>query len=300
VPKVSVIIPAYNRANCIQRAIQSVQTQTCKDVEIIVIDDGSTDNTSEVVKSIPDNRIRYIGCKANRGAGAARNEGLKAAKGSYIAFLDSDDEWLPEKLARQVERMDSKPSEIGVCICGAHIIKNGNPNDTAVYSPDIRSEHAAFRKFVMGQIMIMTPTVLFRRSCLEKTGLMVPEMRRNQDGEFLLRLLCHFGLSVISEPYVVVHLVVSSSKKVYDAINFALPYRLQHYKMIRDKLGYWPALQYKCLLRHNSLCAAIRERSWPEILRDFWRRFQEFPLLFPREIKMILKAFIARYSRRQG
>lgn len=296
-PKVSVIIPAYNRAHCIQRAIQSVQSQTYKDLEIIVIDDGSTDNTGEIVKSIPDDRIRYICCETNRGAGAARNEGMKTAKGSYIAFLDSDDEWLPEKLARQVESMDSKPSEIGICFCGAHIIKNGNTHNSVAYVPDRRWEHAAFKKFVMGHIMFLTPTILFRRLCLEKSGLMVPEMRRNQDGEFLLRLLCHFGLAVIPEPYVVVHLVVSSSKKVYGEINTALPYRLRHYEMIRSKLGYWPALRYKCLLRLNLLCAAIRERRWREMRRDFWLRFREFPLLFPGEVKMILIALISQYWR---
>jgi len=91
-PTVSVIIPTYNRAHTIGRAIKSVLNQTYQDFEIIVVDDGSTDNTEEVVKSFRDKRIRYIQHKKNKGAAAARNTGIKSAKGKYIAFQDSDDD----------------------------------------------------------------------------------------------------------------------------------------------------------------------------------------------------------------
>lgn len=98
IPTVSVVIPTYNRAHLVGRAIQSVLNQTYQDFEIIVVDDGSTDNTEEVVKSFNDPRIRYIRHDQNRGGSAARNTGIKMARGEYIAFQDSDDEWLPEKL----------------------------------------------------------------------------------------------------------------------------------------------------------------------------------------------------------
>ena len=105
--KVSVIIPTYNRANLVTEAINSVLMQSCKDIEIIVIDDGSTDNTSKVLKTFGD-RIRYIKQK-NMGAGAARNRGLKEANGKYIAFLDSDDIWLDFKIELQVAIMEKLP-----------------------------------------------------------------------------------------------------------------------------------------------------------------------------------------------
>ncbi|TKJ32795.1 MAG: hypothetical protein CEE38_22180 [Planctomycetes bacterium B3_Pla] len=296
-PKVSVVIPTYNRANCIGRAIQSARRQTHKEIEIIVVDDGSTDNTEEIIKLIPDQRIRYIRCETNSGSGAARNEGLKVAQGNYIAFLDSDDEWLPEKLARQVERMDAEPPEVGVCFCGARIFKNEDMDNYIPYAPNKAWEHNTFRKFVMGRIKFLTPTVLFRWTCLAKTGLMVPEMRRNQDGEFLLRLFSHFDLAVIPEPYAVVHLVVSATNKHYDALNVALPYWLYHNASIQSKLGHWPALYNRCLLRTNLLSAAIREAKWRGVCRDFWRRLCECPVLFPGEIKVILKASVARLQR---
>ena len=97
---VSAIIPTYNRANIVIRAIQSVLNQTYQNFELLVIDDGSQDNTEEIVTGIHDNRIKYIRHEKNKGVAAARNTGIEAAKGEFIAFLDSDDEWLPNKLKR--------------------------------------------------------------------------------------------------------------------------------------------------------------------------------------------------------
>ena len=111
---ISVIIPTYNRGRCIQRSIDSVLSQTYKDIELIIVDDGSTDQTEEVVKKYEDPRIRYI--KAGHGgAGAARNRGVFEAKGEYIAFQDSDDYWQPQKLERQLERMKNVDADILFC-----------------------------------------------------------------------------------------------------------------------------------------------------------------------------------------
>ena len=94
-----VIIPTYNREGTLLRAVNSVLSQSFTDLELIVVDDGSTDHTRELVESIKDNRLRYIYQK-NAGACAARNKGIDAAEGEFIAFQDSDDVWLKEKLAR--------------------------------------------------------------------------------------------------------------------------------------------------------------------------------------------------------
>src|SRR4030043_1337098 len=102
-PTVSVIIPTYNRAHLVGRSIRSVLNQTYQDLEVIVVDDGSKDNTAEIVRGITDPRIVFLKHEKNRGVSAARNTGLKAARGKYIAFQDSDDEWLPQKLEKQLE-----------------------------------------------------------------------------------------------------------------------------------------------------------------------------------------------------
>ena len=112
--KVSVIIPTYNRAEYVTHAIDSVLAQTYTDYEIIVVDDGSADNTKDVLLPYMD-RIRYI-YQENAGLSAARNTGIKAAKGDWIAFLDSDDEWLPGKLAVQMRAVERHPQLV------AHLI----------------------------------------------------------------------------------------------------------------------------------------------------------------------------------
>jgi glycosyltransferase involved in cell wall biosynthesis len=99
-PLISVVIPTFNREHCVRQSLDSVLAQTFKDFEVIVVDDGSTDGTVEVLKSYGD-KIRLIG-QSNAGAGAARNTGIRAAQGKYVAFLDSDDQWRPEKLEVQM------------------------------------------------------------------------------------------------------------------------------------------------------------------------------------------------------
>lgn len=138
-PTVSVIIPTHNRANLIGKAIDSVLDQTCQDFEIIVIDDGSTDNTAEIVKGFDDFKIHYISHELNRGTSAARNTGIKASRGEYIALLDSDDEWLPEKLDRQVEVLQDEPSEVGVVYSDVlYIDENGKNMNRKLCNPKKR------------------------------------------------------------------------------------------------------------------------------------------------------------------
>jgi glycosyltransferase involved in cell wall biosynthesis len=104
-PQVSVVIPTYNRATVLGRAVTSVLNQTFSDLECVVVDDGSTDQTVALVEGFQDPRLRLIRLPVNRGVGHARNVGIQAASGELIAFLDSDDEWLPGKLERQVARL---------------------------------------------------------------------------------------------------------------------------------------------------------------------------------------------------
>ncbi len=114
IPNVSVIIPTYNRAQWVCRAIQSILNQTCQDFEIIVVDDGSTDDTFELVRNYDNARVKYIQLSNNNGAAAARNMGVENSRGEYIAFLDSDDEAHPEWLRKTVEKILDLPKSWGV------------------------------------------------------------------------------------------------------------------------------------------------------------------------------------------
>ena len=118
---ISVIIPTYNRAHLIKRSAESVLNQTYKNIELIIVDDGSTDNTKEVIDSIKDERIVYIK-QENQGCCAARNKGIDTAKGKYIAFQDSDDVWHLDKLEKQIQIL--KENNVDVVFC--KIFKYGN------------------------------------------------------------------------------------------------------------------------------------------------------------------------------
>ena len=115
-PRISVILPVHNRADVLPRAIGSVVEQELKDFELIVIDDGSTDNSAQVAESFGDQRIRVTRLDRNRGGNVARNHGIRAASAPLIAFLDSDDRYLPNKLSRRSSRFTMAVSELG-CRC---------------------------------------------------------------------------------------------------------------------------------------------------------------------------------------
>ena len=112
---ISVVIPSYNRENTISNSIESVLKQTYSDIEVIVVDDGSTDKTEDIVKGIGDNRIRYIKLEKNSGACVARNIGIMNANGSYIAFQDSDDIWHPDKLEKQYQAIKKYNADLVFC-----------------------------------------------------------------------------------------------------------------------------------------------------------------------------------------
>lgn len=110
----SVIIPTHNRADFLLKSINSVLRQTYRDIELIVVDDGSTDETLQVVSGLADRRVRLVRHEYKRGPSAARNSGLRNANGQYVAFLDSDDEWLPEKLQKQIDAFHQMPEDVGM------------------------------------------------------------------------------------------------------------------------------------------------------------------------------------------
>lgn len=204
-PKVSVIIPTYNRAWSIQRAIQSIQSQTFKDMEIIVIDDGSIDNTQEIVRAIHDDRISYIRFETNRGSGATRNEGLRVAKGKYIAFLDSDDEWLPEKLEKQVNLMEVLPLDYGISYSGSISCWDGSKRQDVVCRAHKRYSGDVYQDWLLSKFTCVTPAVMIKRDCISKVGLFNEQLKRMQDADYWTRIFKVYKCAVIEEPLVKIH-----------------------------------------------------------------------------------------------
>lgn len=197
-PKVSIILPTFNRAHLIGKAIDSILSQTYGDFELIVIDDGSTDNTKEVVSSISDSRVVFVQHSENRGGGAARNTGIGCARGEYIAFQDSDDEWYPDKLSRQVEAMDGAPPEVGVVFTGFWLVQDGRR--TYVPYPRISRKSGNIHSELLKENFVTTPSMLARKQALSKSGLFDERLPRLQDWEFVLRLSEDHAFICIDEP----------------------------------------------------------------------------------------------------
>jgi len=200
-PEVSVIIPTYNRGHLLGRAIQSVINQTYHDFEVIIIDDGSADNTKQVVKSFKDERIVYIRRDINRGAAAARNIGIKKARGEYIAFQDSDDEWLPEKLEKQIWVFNNTPPEVGVVYTGFYKLKDNKKS----YIPSVEIIHKEgdiFYSILKGNF-VGTPAALVKRECFETAGMFDEKFPSLEDWELFIRISKYYHFQCIDKPLVI-------------------------------------------------------------------------------------------------
>jgi len=198
-PKVSVIIPTYNRADFLESSIASVLSQTYKDFEIIVVDDNSCDRTHEVVKNIKDQRMKYIRHSKNKGPSAARNTAILSAKGEYISFLDDDDEWIPEKLQKQVELLEKcEPKICGIYSNRLVVDKLSNQ----IVSSSLPSSKV--RGNLLSQLaihnQINTCTVLLRKRCLDEVGLFDETISYMEDRDLWIRLSLNWDFEYINEP----------------------------------------------------------------------------------------------------
>jgi teichuronic acid biosynthesis glycosyltransferase TuaG len=199
--KVSVIIPTYNRAQQVQKAVESVLIQTFRNFEIIVVDDGSTDNTEELLRKLAG--IRYIRIGHSGFPAVTRNTGIREASGNYIAFLDSDDTWLPEKLEKQVILLDGN-DEIGLVCTNGYKVRKGEDRKEKFFT--LSSDHCGFLlDKLLKRNFVITSSVLVRKELLQMTGLFSESMdlRRSQDYDLWLRVAAVSEIYFLAEPSVV-------------------------------------------------------------------------------------------------
>lgn len=200
-PKVSVIIPTHNRAKYMEKAIKSVLNQTYKNYEIIVVDDGSTDKTEKIAKKYVKKhkrKVRYIYQK-NKGPSAARNTGIGNAKGKYIAFLDSDDEFLPKKLKKQMSFVKRRPNCRFLYTWYYNSNKNGKI-DRKRRTKRYGSKEALQYKLYTRQFTIRTSTVMIEKKVFKKTGLFNENYWYSQDWDMWLRIANYHRGYCIKEP----------------------------------------------------------------------------------------------------
>lgn len=196
---VSIIMPTYNRAGLIMEAVQSVMAQSYTNWELIIVDDGSEDDTEQKVASLREERIIFIKAGRIGRNGRVKNIALSKCRGPLIAFIDSDDLWAPGKLEKQVEALAQYPAA-GFSLTGGYNFKEyGMPTGYFYKKRDGIRYGNMFQAIFRSEVASLTPTLLFRRTCLEKTGYF-NEQKPFSDGDFILGLARYFDGVVLYEP----------------------------------------------------------------------------------------------------
>jgi glycosyltransferase involved in cell wall biosynthesis len=196
-PLVSVIIPTYNRAGLVRQAVASVKAQTFRDFEVVVVDDGGADGTCEALAA--DRELRVLSHPGRQGVSAARNSGVTAARGEWLAFLDSDDLWLPDKLARQISFLEGRP-ELLICQTDETWVRRG-----------VRVNKPAAHRKAAGQIflpslarcMISPSAVMLHRRLFEDHGGFDETLPAAEDYDLWLRLTWRYEVGLVDEPLII-------------------------------------------------------------------------------------------------
>jgi glycosyltransferase involved in cell wall biosynthesis len=196
-PLVSVIIPTYNRAALVAEALASVQAQTYRDFEIVVVDDGGTDGSWEVLSACRE--VRVLRHPGRRGVSAARNSGIAAARGQWLAFLDSDDLWLPDKLAKQMAYLEARP-DLRLCQTDETWVRRG----VRVNKP-LSHRKVAGRIFLpsLSRCMISPSAVMVHRRLLQDHGAFDETLPAAEDYDLWLRLTWRYEVGLVDEPLVI-------------------------------------------------------------------------------------------------
>lgn len=209
--KVSVIIPYYNGEKFIAEAIESVMSQTYQNFEIIIVDDGSTDSARAVIEPyITDKRVKFVQHEKNRGIPSARNTGIKHSKGEYVAFLDQDDIWLPEKLEYQVAVFERATTDLGlvfsnVNIADSDLIVEKYKSLNSIPSDINELSHQEVLKFLfLSSNFIPLVTVIVRKECIVAIGLFDETIKGGADDyDICLRLAAKYNIEYLDIPLAV-------------------------------------------------------------------------------------------------
>lgn len=281
-PKVSVVIPTHNRPDLLPRAVRSVLQQTFQDLEIIVVDDSSDTSASEILESFSDQRIRVLRNENPKGAAAARNYGIKEASGVFVAFLDDDDEWLPEKLEKQIRLLDHNPETVAA-FCGVRAISE---NGTFLY------EHGAGRSGVVRPLeetlsrpFIWTSALVVRSSALRKETF-DESLRKNQEWDLEIRLLAEAPFAAVPDVLVVLHVLGDDAHlggaENADVIAKATYTLLRKHDSLYRK---YPKARAHALSRLGASCASMS--AYAESARAYRLAWRAQPL----DIRFLVKSF---------
>jgi glycosyltransferase involved in cell wall biosynthesis len=236
-PLISIVVPAYNAERTILETIASVQQQTFSDFEIIIINDGSTDRTLELVQEIQDERVKIFSYE-NGGLPVARNRGISHAKGEFIAFIDADDMWTSDKLELQLARLQQYP-EAGVAYSWSRFV---NEQGELSYAVDDRHiEGNVYEKLLLNNFLNNGSSLLVRREAIDSAGEFDPTLKSCEDWDFYLRLAAKWSFVLVPKPQILyrqsstamtskIDVMESAALITIERAYRAAPLKLQHLK----------------------------------------------------------------------
>jgi len=287
---ISVIIPTYNRADTICRAVNSVLNQTYNYLECIIVDDASQDNTANLITSINDSRLKYLFHDKNKNASAARNTGLSAANGEYISFLDSDDEWTPTKLEKQYNLLTSLPEEYGMVYCWFNYYRNGQ----ILIKKEPVLEGNIFNN-IIGRIGIAAvDSYLIKKEVINRLGGFDENLINGDDTEFFLKVAKYYKIGLIRETLVKVHfdpeidhLSANTNEGMMDKIKSDL-YIIKKYNndFLSNKMA--KLLLFSRIARNYSLLG-----KWDEFLKYSFLSIKQNPFILG-NYKFLLKSLLKK------
>ena len=206
-PLISVIIPTYKRPEIVERAVKSVLNQTYDNIELIVVNDHPGTDLSHIDKM--DSQVELINHEENKGACKARNTGIEAAEGEYIGLLDDDDEYLEDKIQKQVNQFQQLPEEYGMVYSGVEEVENGEIVNKKIRAGrkflSRKREGWVYQELLRGN-MIPAPTVLVKKECFDKVGMFDPEFESSQDLDMWLRISREYKIGKLDEALARYHL----------------------------------------------------------------------------------------------
>ena len=238
-PLVSIIIPTHNRADRLPVSVGSVIKQIYHNIEIIIIDDCSSDNTEEVVKALQqesDIKIKYYRFSMNRGAASARNYGVKLASGEYVAFHDDDDEWHLDKLLLQMALLKSD-SCLDMVFSSMSRYKENEHYDVVLDDFDWYNIKSRFFDAELLNNYVGAPTIVIKKKCFESIGGFCEELRALEDWEFAIRAAKNLKTGFISSPLIDVNMTENSVTHNTDNVVYAYAYIMNHYLEVTEKKG---------------------------------------------------------------
>jgi len=268
-PSVSVVIPTYNYAKYIARSVESVVNQSFQDFEILVVDDGSTDNTREVIETKYKTKVRYF-YQENSGAPSARNRGIEESKGDYLAFLDADDEWFPSKLEKQIDKFKSSADTVGLIYSGFAYIWGESEDKGNKIIPTLRGN--IFPSFLKGSVL-GSPTPVIRKPCFQKAGTFDETLPSSQDWDMWLRISKHYEVDFVPD-------VLAKHYIHDDQISERMDLKIQGIEMVIQKhhedFSHYPLILSRHLCELGKLNTIMR--NWKEACKYFWEAVKLDPL----------------------